>query len=74
MNLLSALRKIRACEGEAAAQLVLEHLIAEHVAAELEACVKVCVAAMDSYSKGNFPEASGACCSLAMQIRERNKT
>lgn len=42
MELIAALRKIRACEGETAAQLVLEYAIAEAVAAEREACAKVC--------------------------------
>lgn len=38
MNILSTLRKIRACESETAAQVVLEHLIAEHKAAERQVC------------------------------------
>ncbi len=33
MNLIQALRKIRACESEVAAQLVLETLISDHVGA-----------------------------------------
>lgn len=34
--MLQTLRKIRACEGEAAAQLLLEMLVAQEVAAERE--------------------------------------
>lgn len=36
MELLSTLRKIRACEGEPAAQLLLEKLIDERIAADRE--------------------------------------
>lgn len=42
MGLLQTLRKIRACEGEAAAQLLLEKIIHERVAEELEACAASC--------------------------------
>ena len=44
MDLQGTLRRIRACGGEAAAQLVLEYLIAYRVAEEREACAKACEA------------------------------
>ncbi len=42
MELLQTLRKIRACEGEAAAQLLLEAYVMQEVAKEMEACAKAC--------------------------------
>ncbi len=42
IELISTLRRIRACENEVAAQLVLEYFIAEKIAAERERCAKVC--------------------------------
>ena len=39
MELLQTLRRIRACEGEAAAQLLLEAYVAQEVAAERTALV-----------------------------------
>ena len=47
MELISALRKIRGCEGDAAAQAVLEYAIGEAVLAEREACAQVCDAQAD---------------------------
>lgn len=41
MNLPAITRRIRGCESEVPAQLVLEYAIAEAVAAEREACAKV---------------------------------
>jgi hypothetical protein len=41
MNPLNATRKIRACEGEAAAQLVLEAFALEAVAAETRRCAAI---------------------------------
>lgn len=38
MELLQTLRKIRACESEVAAQLLLEAYVAQEVAAERERC------------------------------------
>jgi hypothetical protein len=38
MELLQTLRKIRACEGEAAAQLLLEAYVMQEVAKKMEAC------------------------------------
>ena len=43
MELIATTRRIRACEGEAAAQLLLEYLIAENVAAVRERCARLCV-------------------------------
>jgi len=40
MELLQTLRKIRACEGEAAAQLLLEAYVMQEVAKEREARAK----------------------------------
>ena len=42
MELIATLRRIRACEGEVAAQLLLECLIAQHVSAEKERCATIC--------------------------------
>ena len=38
MELLQTLRKIRACKGEAAAQLLLEAYVMQEAAKEREAC------------------------------------
>ncbi len=42
MNALNTVRKIRACEGEAAAQLLLEKFAEAAVLAERERCAKAC--------------------------------
>lgn len=42
------------------------------VAVEREACAKLCAYAALNYWAGNFPEATGACTSLATQIRARS--
>jgi hypothetical protein len=42
VNFAAITRRIRRCESEVPAQLVLEYAIAEAVAAEREACAKVC--------------------------------
>ena len=42
MELLQTLRKIRACAGDAAAQLLLEKYVAQEVEAERERCAKLC--------------------------------
>ena len=66
MELIVALRKIRACEGETAAQLVLEYAIAEAVAAEREACAKVC-----DWERST-PERGTVARYLGERIRERS--
>ena len=48
MELIATMRRIRACEGEAAAQLVLESLIAQHAAAERARCIATLVALKDA--------------------------
>lgn len=47
MELLQTLRCIRACEGEAAAQLVLEAYVAQEVATEREKAAAKCDSASD---------------------------
>ena len=41
MELLKTLRKIRECESDTTAQLLLEQIIKEHVVAEREACAEI---------------------------------
>ena len=43
MELLQTLRKIRSCEGDAAAQLLLEAYVMQEVAAKREQCITVCI-------------------------------
>lgn len=63
MELIAALRKIRACEGEAAAQIVLEAVIAQAIATEREACAAL--AEEHLYQGPDFGE-------LAREIRKRS--
>ena len=42
MNFAAITRRIRRCESDVPAQIVLEHAIREAVAAERETCAKVC--------------------------------
>ena len=42
MELLQTLRKIRLCDGDAAAQLLLEAYVMQEVAAERERCAGLC--------------------------------
>lgn len=44
MNFGAIVRRIRRCESEAPAQLVLEHAIREAIQQEREACANVCKA------------------------------
>ena len=41
MELLQTLRKIRLCDGDAAAQLLLEAYVMQEVAAERERCARL---------------------------------
>lgn len=56
MELLSTLRRIRACEGDASAQLVLEAFVAERVVEECEACAQLA----DSMNTFGLPPDVGA--------------
>ena len=47
MELVATTRRMRACEGDAAAQLLLEYLIAEKVAAERDRCIATLQALKD---------------------------
>ena len=42
MELLQTLRKIRLCEDDSAAQLLLEAYVMQEVAAERERCARLC--------------------------------
>jgi hypothetical protein len=51
MELMQTLRKIRACEGDAAAQLLLEAYVAQKVAAESERWARIVCDALDLYDR-----------------------
>lgn len=59
MELMQTLRKIRACEGDAAAQLLLEAFVAQEVAAERERCAKLCDDKFDELNAKNRGYHSG---------------
>ncbi|PKO45740.1 MAG: hypothetical protein CVU31_11635 [Betaproteobacteria bacterium HGW-Betaproteobacteria-4] len=77
MNFGSINRRIRRCENEAAAQIVLEHAIAEAVAAEREACAKVCETAevpidIDVWMGTKKALTAATAIGLATEIRKRS--
>jgi anthranilate phosphoribosyltransferase len=68
MELLQTLRRIRACEGDAAAQLLLEAYVMQEAALEREACAKVC----DELFEGQFGAVHVASTRCAAAIRARS--
>lgn len=72
MELLQTLRKIRACEGDAAAQLLLEAFVAQEVASERERCACVCEAIKDSDTRDAY-EYALAVSACATAIRKTTR-
>lgn len=77
MNFGAINRRIRRCENEAAAQIVLEHAIADAVTAEREACAKVCETAevaidIDVWMGTKKALTAATAIGLATEIRKRS--
>lgn len=70
MNFGAIVRRIRRCESEVPAQLVLEYAIREAVAAEREACAKACEEHQDGL---NMLGGAFATCAAAIRARSNDK-
>ena len=71
MNFAAITRRIRRCESEVPAQLVLEYAIAQAVAAEREECAKYVELVRDDWVKADANTKACAADYLAHAIRTR---
>lgn len=72
MNFSAITRRIRRCESEVPAQLVLEYAIAQAVAAEREACAKYVELVRDDWVRADDNKKACAADYLAHAIRTRS--
>lgn len=77
MNFAAITRRIRRCESEVPAQLVLEYAIKEAVEAEREACAKLCETAevpidIDAWMGTKKSLTAATAIGLATAIRKRS--
>lgn len=79
MNFAAITRRIRRCESEVPAQLVLEYAIKEAIEAEREACAKLCETAevpidIDVWMGTKKALTAATAIGLATEIRKRSNS
>ena len=72
MELLQTLRKIRLCEDDAAAQLLLEAYVMQEVAAERDRCARLCERYADDTDAWRSHDASR--CAAVREVARRIRT